>query len=169
MEIRKANKTDKDGIQALMDELNTYRQNTFSFENKKFHERTNPYPPLEDSIFDENFFFIAIDDDSRIVGFIQGSIHQRKNHKLSKLGYLDKLFVKSEFRRKGIAKSLFSELESEFRKQGCNHMTTHTDAENELSQQFYLLHPRYSVEGTLHHPQYGHKMSLACPFSFEHM
>ena len=31
----------------------------------------------------------------------------------------------------------FFELETEFRKRGCDHMTTHTDFENELSQAFY--------------------------------
>ncbi len=70
--------------------------------------------------------------------FIQGSVHQRKNHQLSKLGYIDELYVKEEARGQGVAKNLFSELESEFKKQGCDHITTHTDFENELSQQFYL-------------------------------
>jgi ribosomal protein S18 acetylase RimI-like enzyme len=138
MIIRKANKTDKAQIQALMDELNLYRKKIFSSDNQNFHERINPYPLLEDKDFDESYIFVAIDDFDKIVGFIQGSIHQRENHKLSMLGYIDELYVKEESRGQGIAKNLFSELESEFRKQGCDHMTTHTDFENELSQQFYL-------------------------------
>jgi ribosomal protein S18 acetylase RimI-like enzyme len=94
--------------------------------------------PLEDKCFDENLIFVATDNTDKIVGFIQGGIHQRNNHKLNKLGYLDELYVKEEARGKGAAKNLFSELESEFKKQGCDHITTHTDFENELSQQFYL-------------------------------
>jgi len=138
MIVRKANKTDKDQIQALMDELNLYRKNIFSSTNQKFHERINPYSPLEDKDFDKSYIFVAIDDSKKIVGFIQGSIHARKNHRLNKLGYIDELYVQEEARGQGIAKNLFSELESEFKKQGCDHLTTHTDFENELSQQFYL-------------------------------
>lgn len=138
MEIRKANKTDKSEVQILMDELNVFRKKIFRTENKEFHERIKPYSPLEDIDFDDSFFFIAINDNNKVIGFIQGTIDQRENHKLSKLGYIDEFFVKDEFRGKGIAKNLFSELENEFKKLGCNHITTHTDFENELSQQFYL-------------------------------
>lgn len=138
MMILKANKTDKTQIQALMDELNLYRKKIFSSENQKFHKRINPYAPLDDKDFDESYIFVAIDDSEKIIGFIQGSVHQRKNNQLSNLGYIDELYVKEEVRGQGVAKNLFSELESEFRKLGCDHMTTHTDCENELSQQFYL-------------------------------
>jgi len=138
MSVRKANKTDKVQIQALMDELNLYRKKIFSSDNQIFHDRINPYPLLEDKDFDESFIFVAMNDSDNIVGFIQGGINIRKNHKLSKLGYIDELYVQDEARGKGVAKNLFSELESELRKQGCDHMTTHTDFENGLSQQFYL-------------------------------
>lgn len=138
MIIRKANKTDKAQIQALMDELNLYRKKIFSSENQKFHERIKPYAPLDDKDFAESHLFVAVDDSEKIVGFIQGSVHQRKNHQLSKLGYIDELYLKEESRGQGVAKNLFSELESDFKKQGCDHITTHTDFENELSQQFYL-------------------------------
>jgi ribosomal protein S18 acetylase RimI-like enzyme len=138
MIIEKANKTDKQQIQALMDELNDYRKKIFSEETKDFHERINPYKPLEDEDFDESVFFVSKDESNKIVGFIQGTIHQRKNHKLSKLGYIDELFVQESTRGKGVAKNLFSELEFVFKNQGCDHITTHTDIENSLSQQFYL-------------------------------
>lgn len=138
MKIRKANKTDKDSIQTLREELNLFRKKIFSSENKEFHERINPHPTLKENDFDENFFFVAIDEENNIVGFIQGSIDQRKNHKLSKLGYIDELYVKNTFREQGIAKNLFSNLEDEFKRQDCDHLTTHTDIENGLSQQFYL-------------------------------
>ncbi|MBL4695051.1 GNAT family N-acetyltransferase [Candidatus Gracilibacteria bacterium] len=137
MSIRKANKTDKVQIQTLMNELNLYRKNIFSPDNQKFHERLTPYPPLQDADFDESLIFVAANDSAQIVGFIQGSVEERKNHKLSKLGYIDEIYVQKEARGQGVAKNLFSELQSEFKNQGCDHMTTHTDFENELSQQFY--------------------------------
>lgn len=139
MITKKANKTDRLQIQVLMDELNEYRKKIFSKETKDFHQRINPYKPLEEEDFNESIFFIAKDESNKVVGFIQGTIHERKNHKLSKLGYIDELYVQESTRGKGVAKNLFKELEFEFKKQGCDHITTHTDMENELSQQFYLL------------------------------
>jgi len=138
MNIRQAHKTDKAQLQALMDELNAYRKEIFSQGTQKFHERTSPYPPIEDRDFDDTLIFAAFDDSEKIVGFIQGSIHERKNHALSRLGCIDELYVREEARGKGVAQNLLSELESEFKKRGCDHITTHTDIENELSQQFYL-------------------------------
>lgn len=137
MQIRKADKNDKNQIQALMNELNLHRTNIFNPENKEFHQRINPHPPLEDKIFAENIFFVAASDDNQIVGFIQGIIDQRKNHQLSKLGYINELFVQDKYRGQGVAKNLFLELENELKQQGCDHLITHTDFENDLSQQFY--------------------------------
>ena len=51
---------------------------------------------------------------------------------------VDRLFIKDSFRRKGIARNLFLELEKELRQQGCDHLTIYTDFENASSQQFYL-------------------------------
>jgi ribosomal protein S18 acetylase RimI-like enzyme len=138
MIVRKANESDKKQIQALMDELNLYRKKIFSFDNQQFHERINPYSLLENKDFDEYLTFVAIDDSKKIIGFVQGSIHTRNNHKLSHLGYIDELYVKEEARGQGVAKKLFLGLGLEFKKQKCDHMITHTDFENELSQQFYL-------------------------------
>lgn len=138
MIVRKATETDKIQVQALMDELNLFRKKIFSTDNQKFHERISPYLELDGKDFDDSYIFVAVDDFEKIVGFIQGSIHSRKDHKLDKLGYIDELYVNEEARGKGVAKNLFSELEVEFKKQECNHITTHTDFENEPSQQFYL-------------------------------
>lgn len=135
--IRKANKNNKAGIQVLMNSLNLYRERIFKEENKEFHKRNNPYSALKDGDFKKSIFFVAVDG-KKIIGFIQGTIQQRKNHKLGKLGYIDELFVNNEFRGKGVAEHLFLELEKELKKQGCDHLITHTDFENDLSQKFYL-------------------------------
>ncbi|MCK4525429.1 MAG: GNAT family N-acetyltransferase [Candidatus Andersenbacteria bacterium] len=138
MKIRKANKTNKNELQTLMNKFNSYRKNIFSLENKEFHKRTTPYSLLEDKDFDKGLFFVALDDSEKIVGFIQGTVEQRKNYKLSKLGHIDRLYIKDSFRRKGIARNLFLELEKELRQQRCDHLTIYTDFENNSSQQFYL-------------------------------
>ncbi len=137
MKVRKAGKTDKDEIQALTDELNVYRKKMFRSENKEFHERTGPQPHGKDKIFNEGLFFVAINGDKNVIGFIHGTIDERKNHVFHVLGYIDELFVKEEYRGEGVAKNLFLALEKELKKQGCDHLVTHTDVENDVSQQFY--------------------------------
>lgn len=138
MFIRKANKTDKTQIQDLMDELNLYRKSIFNSDNQSFHERIKSHSKLQDKDLDETLIFVAVNNSENIVGFVQGGIHQRNNHKLNKLGYVDELYMKEEVRGRGVAKKLFSKLESKFKEQECDHMTTHTDFENQLSQGFYL-------------------------------
>ncbi len=51
---------------------------------------------------------------------------------------MDEVFVRSDLRGKGFAGKLFQALEQELITRGCDHLTTHTDFENELSQRFYL-------------------------------
>lgn len=136
MKIRRANLTDKSGIQILMDELNLYCENNVQGQNEEFHKRTKPNAKLSDKDFESSYIFIAISD-KNVIGYIQGTIHQRKNHELSNLGYVDELFVKDGFRGDGIAEKLFIKLAKEFKKQGCDHITTHTNFENQLAQRFY--------------------------------
>ena len=136
MIIRKADKSDKIELQKLMIDLENYRKWIFTNENKKFHEKkTNSI--LKDYDFDESIIFICFSELWLAIWFIYGTIHERKNNKLDKLWFIDELYVKSEYRLKWIAKSLFIELENEFRNKSCNHIITHTDFENELSNNFY--------------------------------
>lgn len=137
MTFREANKEDIPQIQNLMNELNLYRQKTFSSTNKKFHERTKPYPELNPAMLKDSIILLAINEKDKVVGFIQGTIHERHNHKLKNLGYIEELYIAEEARGQGVAQKLLSELESELKIQGCDHLTTHTDAENEAARKFY--------------------------------
>jgi ribosomal protein S18 acetylase RimI-like enzyme len=137
MNIQPAKLSDKEQIQNLMNELNSYRKSLFSQENIEFHQRVNPYPPLSESDLEDTIIFVAEDSSNSIVGFIQGTIHFRKNHKLSKLGSIDELYIQPELRKSGLATELFQLLETELRTRGCDHLTTFTDFENQLSQNFY--------------------------------
>jgi ribosomal protein S18 acetylase RimI-like enzyme len=136
MIIRKAEQTDKEDIQLLMNKLNNHREQGFCEKNKDFHTRAYPYLPVTDQELDEDIFLIAIIN-SMIAGFIRGSIHERKNNTLHILGSIEELFVLEEFRRQGIAKILLVTLESEFKKRNCDHVTVHTDFENDFSRSFY--------------------------------
>lgn len=133
--IRKAIKDDIPVIQKMMDELNAHRSKIYSDETREFHDRVNDYPPLTETDLNDSILLVA--EDHGVLGYIQGSIHQRKNHKRSKLGSLDELFVHESARGKGIAQELFSALEKELKNSGCDHLVTHTDYENLGAQQLY--------------------------------
>ncbi|MCB9798547.1 GNAT family N-acetyltransferase [Candidatus Nomurabacteria bacterium] len=137
MNIRKATTEDLGDLLALDAKLDAYRHSNYTAENKAFHDRINPHEPFNEDDLTKSIVLIARDNDSSPLGFIRGTVTNRASHVLSSLGYIDELFVDEDARGKGIAKSLFEMLESEFKKQGCDHMTTQTDAENDLSRSFY--------------------------------
>lgn len=137
MSIRIGQKSDRLQIQALMEELNVYRSKIFNPDNQEFHKRIQAYSPLVDEDFERTFIFVATEDSGIIVGFIQGRIDQRPQHSLYALGCIDELYVQEHYRGKGFAAGLYEELVSVFKEKGCDHLITHTDAENELSQKFY--------------------------------
>ncbi len=68
----------------------------------------------------ENAFLFVAEYDGKIVGYIFGWIERRsKNYwKTSKYGYICDLFVKEEYRKKGIGKALLKEAEEWFKKRG---------------------------------------------------
>lgn len=88
-----------------MDKLNDFRSSNFSLGNKKFHERVNPYDGLSENDLENSIVLICEIKDA-IVAYVQGSIHRRKNHKLSKLGYIDEIYVNEDVRSRGVANSL---------------------------------------------------------------
>ena len=134
--IRKTTTKDLSQIQKLMDVLNNSREKNFSKQNKPFHKRLKQYPKLKKSDIENDIFLVAVDD-NKIVGFIWGSIHRRRSHKLSKLGYIEEICVDKKIRSKGLGKKLLKFLEEEFTKLGCDHVTTHTDWENKPAQKLY--------------------------------
>ncbi len=136
MTIRSAKQKDLKEIQSLMDELNNLRRDLFSKKNSIFHQRIKPYAKLKAKDIKSDLFFVA-ENDNTIVGYIWGSIDQRKSHKLYKLGYVDELYILKTARTKGYAKKLFRTLIKAFKEKGCDHMTTHTDIENTIAQSFY--------------------------------
>jgi ribosomal protein S18 acetylase RimI-like enzyme len=137
MEIRKGTKNDKKELQTLQKELGSFRKNIFSAENKSFHKKIKTETFITDKEINKNIILVATNDKNKIVGLIIGSINERKNHKLNKLGYIEELFVKEKYRKQGLAQRLWEEMEKELKNKKCNHITTHTDFENTLSQNFY--------------------------------
>lgn len=123
-------------LQEILDLLNKERRQLWSQKNKIFHNRLKPLSKLRKSDLDKNSFIVA-EEGGEIAGFVLGFVTSRKGYKLSKLGYLDSLYVKPAFRSKGVAKKLTDAVVKSFKSKGCDHMTTHTDAENNVAQKWY--------------------------------
>lgn len=86
-------------VQTLMNKLNEFRSSDFGVNNRRFHKRVNTYSDLTESDLEDTILFIC-EVDEVIVTYIQGSVHERKNHKLSRLGYIDEVYVSEDVRGK---------------------------------------------------------------------
>jgi ribosomal protein S18 acetylase RimI-like enzyme len=130
--IRPAQKNDISAIQKFARSLNQTREKQFSASNKPFHKRKKSasLPTLKDVL-------LVAESEGNIVGYIWGSIHERKNHALSKLGYIDELYVDNNSRGQNVGQSLMKAIIKVFKQKGCNHVTTLTDTENKKAQDFY--------------------------------
>ena len=131
--IRHAKDKDLVHIQKLMTELNDFQIKNFTNLNKPFHERIKEYSKIKSFDIQKDIILLA-EFDNKIIGYIWGSIHERKSHKLSKMGYIDEICVNQEYRTKGIGKKLLKFLEYEFKQLKCDHIVTHADYDNKTAQ-----------------------------------
>lgn len=133
---RVATQGDLSDIQRLQKQLNTARERQFIKETKKFHARKKAHSLIEVSDLRKDVFVVA-EVQGKVVGYAWGQLAERSSSVLSRLGYIEEVCVDEKHRGKGIAKKLLEELAQLFRKKGCDHMTTHTDAENSAAQALY--------------------------------
>jgi len=136
MNIRFAKIKDLNQLRKLTNELETARVRLHSKKSKAFHKKTRKTNNISNKDFKSGIFLVAEDQD-KIVGFAWGKIYKRKNHALSRLGYIYEAFVDAKFRGKGIGKLLLAGLVKEFKKRKCDHIITHTDWENKPAQKLY--------------------------------
>jgi len=136
LSIRPAQTTDLKQIQNMLNNLHNERTKLWEHATKKFHTQIKSRPKLRINDLKKNIFIIA-EQDSEIIGFVVGNISSRKNYIYTKLGYIDILYIQQIFRKSGIATKLIKNLILIFKTKGCDHITTHTDAENMLAQHLY--------------------------------
>jgi len=133
---RKAVLKDLVQMRRLQKQLNEARAHQFVKETKAFHERRKAPTLLDEADLQRDLFIIA-EVAGTVVGYAWGQLAERSSSKLSKLGYLEEVCVDEGQRGKGVAKALLEQLVALFREHGCDHMTTHTDAENTAAQALY--------------------------------
>jgi len=120
VKIRKAESKDKKAISELYYQL---------YPN---HKGLRQIIPIE--VLDARSLLFLAENDKYPIGFIWGTFI---NYGISKYGYIDELFVKKEFRRKGIGASLLKTVLEEFRKLKAWTVFVSTSEENEWVKTFY--------------------------------
>lgn len=135
--IRKAEKMDLKALRAMIIALDRELAKNYSKLNAPFHAKRVATTIKEISKGDH--IFVA-ENARRVFGFIWGTTHLRKSHRLSKLGYIDQIFVDSKYRDGGVGSALINALELWFKKLGCTVMTTTTSWENKGGQKICRKH-----------------------------
>lgn len=120
MKIRKAVPKDKEDVSNLYYQL---------YPRHKGPKETIPTEILEA----KSLLFLA-EEKKEPIGFIWGTFI---NYGISKYGYIDELFVKKEFRRKGIATSLVKIILEGFRKLKAWTVFVSTSEQKEWVKTFY--------------------------------
>lgn len=71
---------------------------------------------------EKNYFGLVAEEDSRLVGFIFGSLKAREGYKLDKEGFVEEFFVTDGRRGQGVGTQLFEVLVQEFKSRGATHL-----------------------------------------------
>jgi len=117
----------------------------FGVELLKFHVKFDPYfTPDKNAkntyskffkkcIYSGNKNLLVAEKNRSIVGYALGEIRKRPPvFKLKKIGFVNDMYVKKNFRRQGIARLFLDELFSWFKSKKLNHVELHVHAENEI-------------------------------------
>lgn len=123
-------------LQVLQSQLNLDREKLFGRDTKKFHARSKPRDVINEKDLLKDILIVA-ESSGAILGYVWGRLAERRSSISSKLGYLEEVCVDPDARGRGIAKRLLKELIVAFRARGCDHVITHTDAENLTAQALY--------------------------------
>lgn len=151
IKIREYEAADYDNLHNLIAEFQLYLAKTdtrkfckpfdSSKEIKQYTDQT-----IKDAKEREGMIYLAESQtaEREIIGFVQGIIDRHEkdllyqlSHKLGDHGWVGELFVKPEFRSKGVARSLIKKMENYFRKTGCVNIRLCVMADNKIARLAY--------------------------------
>jgi ribosomal protein S18 acetylase RimI-like enzyme len=85
----------------------------------------------------KSMVFMAFDTKNKAIGFISAEIEYKKELVVGKIGYISDLYVKKEYRAKGIASVLMEKTLDWFKKMKVNHVSLDVDMNNEPAIKLY--------------------------------
>ncbi len=127
-------------LQLLMELHSTYFNENISPEILEIHgehdlkNSYNDYINILDKDKNANWYtLLAKDQDGKSIGFIIGSIASDDALLLNKIGKFEDWYVREIYRKSGIGKRLYLELEKWFKENGCKQVLSETWFGNDLS------------------------------------
>ena len=95
---------------------------------------------LHSMILEEDSAVYIAYEDGMPVGFAQCSLRRDyvEGTSTSPVGYLEGIFVDENYRRRGIASSLFDACNDFAREKGCSEFASDCELDNELSREFHI-------------------------------
>ena len=140
MEIRRAVKKDKEGINRLLRQVldvhHKGRPDLFRAGAKKYKDE-ELLALIED---EERPIFVCVNEKEEVMGYVFCVFQRQKNNNILtdiKTLYIDDLCVDEKERGKHIGKSLYEYAKKFARAQGCYNLTLNVWACNESAQKFY--------------------------------
>ena len=140
MEIRRAVKKDKEGINRLLRQVldvhHKGRPDLFRAGAKKYKDE-ELLALIED---EERPIFVCVNEKDEVMGYVFCVFQRQKNNNILtdiKTLYIDDLCVDEKERGKHIGKSLYEYAKKFARAQGCYNLTLNVWACNESAQKFY--------------------------------
>lgn len=106
----------------------------------KNHDIENLVKELETVITSEDGVIYIYSEDAQIIGFAQCQLRHDyvEGTHSSPVGYLEGIFVKEDYRKRGIAKKLLQACEQWSKEKGCTEFASDCEITNEQSLRFHL-------------------------------
>ncbi|MBU1179302.1 GNAT family N-acetyltransferase [Patescibacteria group bacterium] len=129
---KKAANKDLDGIMELVKNTTNYH-----YKIDKYYKPFSKYKGLDkytkNQIKNKNIKMLIAEDGGKIIGRIIGVITKAPSYVTpKKIGEIDDVFIKKNYRRKGIGKKLFKELLKWFKIKKIKHIELSVDARNKI-------------------------------------
>lgn len=135
IKIRKANKQDFEEFFELEEEFMEYNNKNEKIKYFKYKlEKSKIKKNFLKKIKDKNYLCLFLEDNKKAIGFLIGEIESFRKYgyiySAEKIGYLENIFIKEQYRGKRYVKLLFNELLKYFKKNKIKISTLHVDSLN---------------------------------------
>jgi ribosomal protein S18 acetylase RimI-like enzyme len=138
--IRKLEEKDKDQMRKLMKEfwMDYTRSEMLSPQLREYAELRDYEATIETELdwYLKEFSYVA-EENGKLVGYIIGTIKEKKHRKLARSGYIEEFFVTEAKRKQGIGKQLFDTLVKDYKERSCDILEISAFAENKEAIDLY--------------------------------
>lgn len=138
--IRKASSKDAPKIKELYLQLmlRFEKMEPYFYAQDRNYWKTKANSRIREFMRKKDVLFLALEENKEMIGFTHLVIEKREQiFKLKKMGYIDAVYVKPEFRKKGYGKLLLQEAVKWFKKKGMNSYMIITSAKDKSANNYW--------------------------------